>query len=60
MLGAVGLADGSRVIIEQPFGTDPASARALNRDVHAVSNQSGPCRAGRHSVRVATQITGIR
>ncbi len=36
MLGAAGLADGARVIIEKPFGTDLRSARALNQAVHAV------------------------
>jgi len=30
-LGAAGLADGARVIVEKPFGRDLASARALNR-----------------------------
>jgi glucose-6-phosphate 1-dehydrogenase len=35
MLGTTGLARGSRVIIEKPFGTDLASARALNQTVHA-------------------------
>jgi glucose-6-phosphate 1-dehydrogenase len=35
-LGAVGLAEGARVIIEKPFGTDLASARALNEVVQAV------------------------
>ena len=30
-LGAAGLANGSRVIVEKPFGRDLASARALNR-----------------------------
>ncbi len=30
-LGATGLADGARVIVEKPFGRDLASARALNR-----------------------------
>jgi glucose-6-phosphate 1-dehydrogenase len=35
MLGAAGLAPGSRVIIEKPFGTDLASARALNTTLHA-------------------------
>jgi glucose-6-phosphate 1-dehydrogenase len=34
MLGAAGLAPGSRVIIEKPFGSDLASARALNHTVH--------------------------
>ncbi|HWN01011.1 MAG TPA: glucose-6-phosphate dehydrogenase, partial [Streptosporangiaceae bacterium] len=40
MLGAAGLAAGSRVIIEKPFGTDLASARALNHTVHAVFEES--------------------
>src|SRR6266566_989373 len=40
MLGAAGLADGSRVIIEKPFGTDLASARALNQTVHALFSES--------------------
>jgi glucose-6-phosphate 1-dehydrogenase len=35
-LGAAGLADGSRVIMEKPFGTDLESARALNAVVHGV------------------------
>jgi glucose-6-phosphate 1-dehydrogenase len=39
MLGDSGLAPGSRVIIEKPFGTDLASARALNRTVHAVFDE---------------------
>jgi len=40
MLGDEGLAPESRVIIEKPFGTDLASARALNRTVHAVFDES--------------------
>src|SRR6266550_8088761 len=40
MLGAAGLADGSRVIIEKPFGTDLASARALNQTLHALFDES--------------------
>jgi glucose-6-phosphate 1-dehydrogenase len=40
MLGAAGLADGSRIIIEKPFGTDLASARALNKTVHALFSES--------------------
>jgi glucose-6-phosphate 1-dehydrogenase len=39
-LGAAGLADGARVIIEKPFGTDLASSRALDRIVHAVFDES--------------------
>src|SRR5205807_24839 len=40
MLGAAGLARGSRLIIEKPFGTDLASARALNQTVHAIFDES--------------------
>ena len=40
MLGAAGLASGSRVIIEKPFGTDLASARALNDTVHTIFDES--------------------
>src|SRR6267154_220410 len=40
-LGAAGLATSdTRVIIEKPFGTDLASARALNQAVHAVFDES--------------------
>ena len=35
-LGAAGLADGARVIMEKPFGTDLETARALNAVVHGV------------------------
>jgi glucose-6-phosphate 1-dehydrogenase len=42
-LGAAGLADESRgtrrIVIEKPFGTDLASAQALNRAVHAVFHE---------------------
>ena len=40
MLGSTGLAQGARVIIEKPFGTDLASARALNDKVHGVFDES--------------------
>ena len=39
MLGASGLADNAHVIIEKPFGTDLASARALNDTVHATFDE---------------------
>jgi glucose-6-phosphate 1-dehydrogenase len=35
-LGAAGLADQARVIVEKPFGRDLASARELNRVAHSV------------------------
>jgi glucose-6-phosphate 1-dehydrogenase len=40
MLGAASLAPGSKVIIEKPFGTDLASARALNQTAHAIFDES--------------------
>jgi glucose-6-phosphate 1-dehydrogenase len=40
MLGASGLAKDARVIIEKPFGTDLASAKALNETVHSVFDES--------------------
>ncbi|MEV7990501.1 glucose-6-phosphate dehydrogenase [Streptomyces sp. NPDC086077] len=40
MLGASGLAEDARVIVEKPFGTDLASARALNDTLHAVFAES--------------------
>ena len=40
MLGSAGLARGSRVIVEKPFGTDLASARALNTTLHAHFDES--------------------
>jgi glucose-6-phosphate 1-dehydrogenase len=40
MLGRSGLAPGARVIVEKPFGTDLASARALNDLIHGVFDES--------------------
>jgi glucose-6-phosphate 1-dehydrogenase len=40
LLGRTGLADRARVIIEKPFGTDLASAKALNATVHAAFDES--------------------
>jgi glucose-6-phosphate 1-dehydrogenase len=34
-LGATGLSQNARIILEKPFGTDLASARTLNKTVHA-------------------------
>ncbi len=36
MIDEAGLAEGARVVAEKPFGTDLASARALNEMLHAV------------------------
>ncbi|MGW2560441.1 glucose-6-phosphate dehydrogenase [Streptomyces sp. NPDC001514] len=40
MLGATGLSDNARLIVEKPFGTDLPSARALNATIHAVFDES--------------------
>ncbi|MFI1647493.1 glucose-6-phosphate dehydrogenase [Streptomyces avidinii] len=40
LLGTTGLAQEARVIVEKPFGTDLASARALNAAIHAVFDES--------------------
>jgi glucose-6-phosphate 1-dehydrogenase len=40
LLGSAGLAPGSRVIVEKPFGTDLASARELNSGLHKVFDES--------------------
>jgi glucose-6-phosphate 1-dehydrogenase len=39
MLGEAGLAEDAHVIIEKPFGTDLASAQALNEVVHSVFSE---------------------
>jgi glucose-6-phosphate 1-dehydrogenase len=39
-LGAASMADGSRIVIEKPFGTDLESARELNRLLHRVFDES--------------------
>jgi glucose-6-phosphate 1-dehydrogenase len=39
-LGATGLAERARVILEKPFGTDLPSAKTLNSTVHAVFDES--------------------
>lgn len=38
-LGRAGLASGMHVVVEKPFGHDLASARALNRQLHAVVDE---------------------
>jgi glucose-6-phosphate 1-dehydrogenase len=39
MLGAADLVERSRIVMEKPFGTDLASAVALNRDLHEVFSE---------------------
>lgn len=38
-LGAAGLAAGARIVVEKPFGRDGASARELNRTLHALFDE---------------------
>jgi glucose-6-phosphate 1-dehydrogenase len=40
MLADTGLARNARIIVEKPFGTDLASARALNDTIHATFDES--------------------
>jgi glucose-6-phosphate 1-dehydrogenase len=40
MLGASGLTTSARLIIEKPFGSDLGSARALNKTLHSVLEES--------------------
>jgi glucose-6-phosphate 1-dehydrogenase len=40
MLGTCGLTKGARLVIEKPFGSDLASARALNKTLHSVLRES--------------------
>ncbi len=40
MLGAEGLSERTRLIVEKPFGHDLASARSLNKSLHAVLEES--------------------
>lgn len=40
MIGATGLGERARLIVEKPFGHDLASARALNQTLHAVLDEA--------------------
>ncbi len=40
MIGATGLGERARLIVEKPFGHDLASARALNQTLHAVLEET--------------------
>ena len=62
MFGAVvqglaksGCADGARVIVEKPFGRDLASARALNRTLHEVFEESSVFRIDHYLGKEAVQ-----
>jgi glucose-6-phosphate 1-dehydrogenase len=54
-LGAAGLGGGARVIIEKPFGTDLASARALNALLHSVFEERCIYRIDHYLGREAVQ-----
>jgi glucose-6-phosphate 1-dehydrogenase len=54
-LGAAGLGEGARVITEKPFGTDLASARALNALLHSVFEERCIYRIDHYLGREAVQ-----
>jgi glucose-6-phosphate 1-dehydrogenase len=54
-IGSMGLGRGARVITEKPFGTDLASARKLNRQLHAVFDEHCIFRIDHYLGREAVQ-----
>jgi glucose-6-phosphate 1-dehydrogenase len=54
-LGSHGLAEGSRVVYEKPFGTSTESYRSLNRAVHSVLDESQVYRIDHFLGKEATQ-----
>ncbi|GAB2620500.1 glucose-6-phosphate dehydrogenase [Paractinoplanes abujensis] len=54
-LGEHGLAAGSRVVFEKPFGTSPSSFRSLNRLVHRVLDEEQVYRIDHFLGKEATQ-----
>jgi glucose-6-phosphate 1-dehydrogenase len=54
-LGSTGLSRGARVIIEKPFGTDLASARALNATLHRAFEEAQIFRIDHYVGREAVQ-----
>jgi len=54
-LGQYGLAHGTRVVYEKPFGTSPASFRELDRIVHAVLDEQQVYRIDHFLGKEATQ-----
>jgi glucose-6-phosphate 1-dehydrogenase len=54
-LGSTGLSAGARVIMEKPFGTDLASARALNATLHRAFEESQIFRIDHYVGREAVQ-----
>jgi glucose-6-phosphate 1-dehydrogenase len=60
-LGSTGLSAGARVIMEKPFGTDLASARALNATLHRAFAESRIFRIDHYVGREAVQnILAVR
>jgi glucose-6-phosphate 1-dehydrogenase len=54
-IGAQGLGEGARVITEKPFGTDLASARRLNAELHSVFEERCIYRIDHYLGREAVQ-----
>jgi glucose-6-phosphate 1-dehydrogenase len=54
-LGEHGLAKGSRVVYEKPFGTSPQAFRTLNRQVHGVLDETQVYRIDHFLGKEATQ-----
>jgi glucose-6-phosphate 1-dehydrogenase len=54
-LGALGLGERARIIVEKPFGTDLASARALDELLHTVFDESQVFRIDHYLGRDAVQ-----
>ena len=54
-LGTSGCAAGARVMVEKPFGRDLASARALNRTLHATFEESAIFRIDHYLAKEAVQ-----
>jgi glucose-6-phosphate 1-dehydrogenase len=50
-----GCADGSRIVVEKPFGRDLATARELNRTLHAVYDERDIFRIDHYLGKEATQ-----
>jgi glucose-6-phosphate 1-dehydrogenase len=55
LLGSSGCANGARVVVEKPFGRDLSSARALNRTLHQVFDESAIFRIDHYLGKEAVQ-----
>jgi glucose-6-phosphate 1-dehydrogenase len=54
-LGATGVGHDARIIVEKPFGRDLASAKRLNRSIHAVFDESAVFRIDHYLGKEAVQ-----